>query len=219
LPKKQGNNEGRKSLDLLKILQTVGVRKAPVGRDHQTKGEMKSHLDTRPVATSQAKTLTYDKSNGVAGCEPVKLCAKLTFPPPICLAAPGGTLALPPKGMPPNAHPAALPTGPTVNSQPLFLRNILPPESATALCVLPHLSSRSVTDSTRRGPIVAAAAVGLRTRRVCRGATVVQPLKSQSNVSTSRSRNDVRDGVRMEAGDKGGPFKAIQPHLGYGPPQ
>jgi hypothetical protein len=87
----------------------VGACKAPVTRD-QTKGEMKSHLGPSANRKTTSKT-TYDKSNGVAGCDPVKLWAKLTFPP-ICLAAPGGTLALPPMGMPPNAHPAALPTGP-----------------------------------------------------------------------------------------------------------
>lgn len=59
-----------------------------------------------------ARDRTYDRSKGVAVCEPARLCAKLTFPP-ICLAAPGGTVALPPIGMPPpNPQPAPLPTGP-----------------------------------------------------------------------------------------------------------
>lgn len=62
--------------------------------------------------SDKEKEGTHDRSSGVAGCEPAKLCAKLTFPP-ICLAAPGGTLPLPPMGMPPpNPHPAPFPTGP-----------------------------------------------------------------------------------------------------------
>lgn len=27
---------------------------------------------------------TYERSNGVAGCDPLKLCAKLTLPPSWC---------------------------------------------------------------------------------------------------------------------------------------
>ena len=114
----------------------------------------------------------------MAGCDPVKLCAKLTFPPPICLAAPGGTLALPPPmGMPPpNAHPA-LPTGPgpsvsaTINNSRRGL-------AAPRCRMLPHLSSRSVTGWTRRGRRLVAAVAGLRIRQASE-APVVLPLISQ----------------------------------------
>jgi hypothetical protein len=95
---------------------------------------------TRPFANPSGREKhpseipTYDKSNGVAGWEPAKLCAKLTFPP-ICLAAPGGTLALPPMGMPPN-HPAPLPTGPANPSasaygQPAATQVVADPIGAT----------------------------------------------------------------------------------------
>lgn len=49
---------------------------------------------------------TYFKSNGVAGCDPLKLCAKLTFPP-ICRA--WFWNPAPPIGIfPPNAQPDPL---------------------------------------------------------------------------------------------------------------
>lgn len=140
------------------------------------------------VCILRRSSLTYDKSKGVAGCDPARLCAKLTFPP-ICLAAPGGTLVLPPMGMPPpNPHPAPLPTGPAnprVSAAMQTVRREHPRGSAgTLVCASvspPHLSSRSVACWRRRGPTVAAAAgaAGLRSRRVCRVATAGPPLVLQ----------------------------------------
>lgn len=59
-------------------------------------------------ASVEKKDGTYDRSSGVEGCDPLKLCAKLTFPPScrdagFCrLAPPIGMLPLP------NAQPEPL---------------------------------------------------------------------------------------------------------------
>lgn len=152
-----------------------------------TNKENRQGSKARPQQNQQQekKNPTYDKSKGVAGCDPDKLCAKLTFPPPICLAAPGGTLELPPMGIPPKPHPAAFPAGPAPHVSHLRQNS---QSRARQRCVHPHLTFHSVTCSTRRGPRVVAAAAGLQTRPAC-GVTVVQPLVSQWCVSTSGSCN------------------------------
>lgn len=141
--------------------------------------------------SQQGAKTTYDGSNGVAGCDALKLCAKLIFPPS-CLADPGGTLALPPMGMPPpNAHPAGLPTGPVQVAESAVKQS--EPEGARGT---PHLSSHSVTCSTLRDPLAAAVVVGRQTRRAYRVAPAGQPLDNSG--SSAKLVHGWRRTVMME---------------------
>lgn len=65
---------------------------------------------------------TYDRSRGVAGVDPLRLCAKVATPPS-CLDG-FGTPAEPMGTLPPNAHPALLFTGIAahLHQHPLYQR-------------------------------------------------------------------------------------------------
>ena len=119
LEKVQGWNGAK--VQLQHVLEMARVKKGdkraevwtmPGTHLRSKQGQRPSNQCNRSEGQNKHKRGTYERSRGVAGCDPLKLCAKLRFPPapppapPNCLPALGSP---PLKGMPPKAHPELLP--------------------------------------------------------------------------------------------------------------
>jgi len=107
---------------------------------------------------------TYERSRGVAGCDPLKLCAKLTFPPncPRGFCKPAPLIGTPaPKGHP---EPFVAKAPNATTSQPLFFLTLYDRGLWQARGA--YLVSRLVSGSTRFCSDVEAV-VDYRSRREC----------------------------------------------------
>lgn len=121
---------------------------------------------------------TYDKSRGVAVCDPLKLWAKLTFWPSwrVGFGRPAPPIGTPP----PNAQPELLFAA--LNSLRSARATCTSSHSATWRLWVAYLAFRSVGDSKQSFPVVEAV-VDLRSPLASRGVFVALPLPYETFVS------------------------------------